>query len=167
VYYNGRIAVLETAEKGSIPFTLTLSLYMQKICTLCKLSKDETAFHRRGKIKTPWCKSCRKVYDKNYHALNKDKRIQQALIRRDKTKVFMRELKSQLKCIRCGENHPACLDFHHRNPKEKLMTVGQVFQRGWSISSIKKEIEKCDILCSNCHRKLHWEEKHKTDSGAT
>jgi hypothetical protein len=35
-----------------------------------------------------------------------------------------------------------------------------MIHRNYSISKIKKEIKKCSVICSNCHRKLHWEEKN-------
>jgi hypothetical protein len=42
------------------------------------------------------------------------------------------------------------LDFDHRDPREKTAGVSQM--TGWSIDSIEKEIAKCDIRCSHCHR---------------
>lgn len=65
--------------------------------------------------------------------------------------------KSTLKCVRCGENHPACLDFHHRDPTQKK-DISQMVRNGTSLDLIKVEIAKCDVLCKNCHTKLHAEE---------
>jgi hypothetical protein len=82
-----------------------------------------------------------------------------------KTKVIRRQERAKIiseykiKCSRCPENHPAALDFHHRNPKEKLTNIAFISSLGWSKENLIKEIEKCDVICSNCHRKLHYEEK--------
>lgn len=62
-------------------------------------------------------------------------------------------------CIRCGETHPGCLDFHHRDPGTKVFTIGKTTIRDKSKEQVAAEIEKCDVLCANCHRKLHWEER--------
>jgi hypothetical protein len=67
----------------------------------------------------------------------------------------MRELKSQRGCKKCGETHPACLEFHHRDPAGKEMNISVMAYR-LSKPKMLAEIEKCDVLCSNCHRKLHW-----------
>ena len=63
-------------------------------------------------------------------------------------------------CARCSETHIACLEFHHRNPAEKdfLLSVGVA---KYSIARLQEEVAKCEVICSNCHRKLHWEEKQK------
>lgn len=65
----------------------------------------------------------------------------------------------KVKCARCDETHTACMDFHHRNPAEKdgLLSVAVA---KWSLDRIRAEVAKCDILCANCHRKLHYEERH-------
>ena len=58
------------------------------------------------------------------------------------------------KCTKCGyDKHLAALEFHHLDPKQKDFTLGKVLNRKWS--SIVKEIEKCILLCSNCHRIEH------------
>ena len=62
-------------------------------------------------------------------------------------------------CKACGEKHPACLDFHHRDPATKTRgardgCVAQMAGRG-RVAMMLAEIEKCDLICSNCHRKLH------------
>lgn len=63
-------------------------------------------------------------------------------------------------CIRCPEKHPACLDFHHRNgKKDKLGHIGQF--RRFGHEQLLAEIAKCDVLCSNCHRKHHHKERSK------
>jgi hypothetical protein len=67
-------------------------------------------------------------------------------------KRWLREHKGHLHC-KCGESDIRCLDFHHRDPSKKVITIGRAVTDGWSIKRILTEIEKCDILCSNCHRK--------------
>lgn len=70
---------------------------------------------------------------------------------------IMSYLKSKrVACQQCGESHEACLDFHHRDPKTKLfqLTAQKIGNR--SQRSIDAEIAKCDVLCSNCHRKHHY-----------
>ena len=72
---------------------------------------------------------------------------------------WFRGYRGSLSCKECGENHPGCLDFHHRNPKEKDFEVSIAVSRGWSKKRILAEIEKCDVLCANCHRKYHWNQR--------
>jgi hypothetical protein len=79
-----------------------------------------------------------------------------------KKKKWMNEIKSTLKCEKCGENHIATLDFHHINPNEKEFQIAQSY---FSKEKILEEMKKCIVLCSNCHRKLHWEEKQTNKAG--
>lgn len=54
-------------------------------------------------------------------------------------------------CSRCGYNeHPAALDLHHRDPNEKSFGISNRRNIAWS--KLLTEIEKCDVLCANCHR---------------
>lgn len=76
---------------------------------------------------------------------------------REASQKWWNEYKSHLKCIKCGENHPACLEFHHRNPEEKEMNISHYSRGGWlSRRKLLEEVEKCDVLCANCHRKEHY-----------
>lgn len=60
--------------------------------------------------------------------------------------------------MQCGENHPAVLQFHHRNPKEKAFEVSEfVYHQKGGIKNLEAEIAKCDVLCANCHLKYHYE----------
>ena len=65
-------------------------------------------------------------------------------------------------CARCGITHPAVLEFHHRNPAEKdfLLSVGVA---KYSLERLRIEVAKCEIICSNCHRIHHWDERHSTE----
>lgn len=57
-------------------------------------------------------------------------------------------------CKACGYNKClAALDFHHREPKEKEFSIAELLTRKWE--TIKRELDKCDLLCANCHRELH------------
>lgn len=58
------------------------------------------------------------------------------------------------KCTMCGESHWAVLDFHHVDPTTKKSGVPEVAQKG-TLGQLKRELAKCVVLCSNCHRKLH------------
>jgi len=65
------------------------------------------------------------------------------------------EYKRTLSCVRCGENHPATLTFHHRKSSDKKFEIGNAVALGVSLEKIIAEIEKCDVLCANCHAKEH------------
>lgn len=86
---------------------------------------------------------------KEYH---KQRRARQQQSIRD----FVKEIKQGLACIMCGEAHPACISFHHRNPAEKSFNIANAVHHGYSKQHILDEVAKCDVLCENCHRKLHW-----------
>jgi uncharacterized protein YerC len=57
-------------------------------------------------------------------------------------------------CIKCGESSFFKLAFHHKNPNEKEFNFGNKINIRWS--KLKDELDKCDLLCQNCHRELHY-----------
>ena len=93
-------------------------------------------------------------FQKNKQRMADKQRQQRWEIRR-----WLREEILPTVSCKCGESHPSCLDFHHRNPDEKEIAIGDVDNRKWSKEKILKEIAKCDVLCANCHRKHHFEER--------
>ncbi len=73
-------------------------------------------------------------------------------IRRYKTKLKAVEYKGG-KCVRCGfSSHIAALEFHHPNDDKKF-NLGEVKNKKWK--SIVEELDKCELICSNCHRIEH------------
>jgi predicted transcriptional regulator len=70
--------------------------------------------------------------------------------------------KETLHCEVCGESHVASIQFHHRDPTEKILNVSTLVSSGASPAAVFSEIKKCRILCANCHQKLHWEMRHGT-----
>lgn len=60
------------------------------------------------------------------------------------------------KCSICGyKKNIAALNFHHRNPQDKVFTLDVRKLSNTRLSSILLEFEKCDLLCSNCHFEAH------------
>lgn len=55
------------------------------------------------------------------------------------------------KCQMCGESRPSTLCFHHRDPDSKSISLDSRSFANLKWSSIEKELEKCDLLCHNCH----------------
>jgi len=70
---------------------------------------------------------------------------------------YIQSIKNNSKCSNCPENDPSCLVFHHVNESEKEYDISRM--KKMSIKSVQKEIDKCIILCSNCHMKLHAKQK--------
>jgi hypothetical protein len=62
-------------------------------------------------------------------------------------------------CIDCGETDPVVLEFDHKNPAEKRHNISALIMAGNSIKRLMSEIEKCDVRCSNCHRRRHSKDK--------
>ena len=99
-------------------------------------------------------------YMRDWYQRNKAKHIACVRKRDKKIKAWLQEYKKTLKCEECGENHPACLDFHHINPEDKKFSIARINDYlSWGL--LKAEIAKCCILCANCHRKKHYNEREK------
>jgi hypothetical protein len=104
-------------------------------------------------------KEWQKQYQKKRYEENKEYRKKLSDQQLKERKEWFRNLVSKLSCIKCGENHPGCLDFHHRDPAQKENEVTVMVVNKCSRERILKEISKCDVLCANCHRKYHYEQR--------
>jgi len=100
-----------------------------------------------------------KEYQKSYHLrtwhVRKYKHYQKRKDRVESLGIWIREYKEKLVCIKCSENNPVCLDFHHVDSSIKEGNISNMVHSGYSVKNIIKEVEKCIILCANCHRKIH------------
>ena len=94
-------------------------------------------------------------YRRAYYRRNKEDHYLRNKEQQRKIRTFIKKLKRTLCCSTCGESDFRCLDFHHKNPDRKDIAISQVNKFGWSIEKIKKELAKCIVLCSNCHRRRH------------
>lgn len=98
-----------------------------------------------------------KICDKSFNQLQSRTRTRcnscNTKVRRFRNKKRAIELLGG-KCVRCGySGHQAALEFHHLDPSIKSFTIGMVANKAWK--SIVDEIQKCELLCSNCHRIEH------------
>lgn len=70
------------------------------------------------------------------------------------------EKSKEVPCADCGKKFPFyVMDFDHRNPDTKSANVSSLVSRGASLARIQEEIDKCDVVCANCHRIRTWETK--------
>jgi len=65
------------------------------------------------------------------------------------------------KCMDCGENEQFKLCFHHRESKLKDEKLSLMFGKRWNL--VRIELDKCDLLCFNCHMKLHYGVKERKE----
>lgn len=80
---------------------------------------------------------------------------------RQKRRSMVNAIKEERGCMDCGTHHPAVLDFHHKeglngNIKNR---VSRMVSENASWQRILEQIEKCDVLCANCHRIRHYNER--------
>lgn len=92
----------------------------------------------------------------SYYHKNHDRQLRLAILRRNKSReemlIYMEGVKNK-PCMDCRNKFPACaMDFDHRNGDEKENNISSMSNGGWSKLKIDKEIEKCDLVCANCHR---------------
>ena len=94
-------------------------------------------------------------YRRDWYARNKEHAKAKVAQREREMRKWLDDYKATLHCASCPEDHPACLDFHHRDGATKDDSIANLMQHGCGRKRILAEIAKCDVLCANCHRKLH------------
>ncbi len=132
-----------------------------KYCPKCNKHKLRTQFHKNKAKKDGYqgfCKECCVSKARFYYNKNKDKCKRASTKRRKRWQRDMTHIlhtyKRRYGCYLCTENEPICIDFHHIKPKYKDIARLVAEQSGGK--RIIKEAAKCVLLCSNCHRKIHY-----------
>lgn len=127
---------------------------MTKICSHCGIEKQIEEFGNRSQNKdgiSNICKECRRIICHASYLKHKDTIRKNAKKYKQKIQNYINKRKL-CGCAVCGETDTVCLDFHHLN--DKTFNISRAINR-YSFEQIKSEIDKCIVLCSNCHRKLH------------
>ena len=95
----------------------------------------------------------RRECHKRYYLRNKQLYKEKNIRRRDDLINFVVALKKK-PCMDCGVQYPYyVMDFDHRDRKTKLASINQMVNfHSYSKEKILVEIEKCDLVCANCHR---------------
>jgi hypothetical protein len=135
-----KTALMDIKEKNKAYYTANREKILEK--------------KRQYRLKNP---EKAKQWSKNHYEKNKKDYIQRADIKKKQNRKEWEEFKNTLACTKCGESHPATLDFHHvvRDPNNHK--VHRLIANG-CITKAKEEIKKCVVLCANCHRKHHYDE---------
>ena len=100
-------------------------------------------------------------YSRRYYEKNKKKVLEASNQTRRAGRAAFRAFKARLSCIVCGENHPATLDFHHHTPHPDNIKISKLLADGRFSFAVEEIMNKCVVMCSNCHRKHHYEERQQ------
>lgn len=118
-----------------------------KICLSCKEEKSLDKFYSNGyqpngkKKYKPTCKACQDISDTKNFIL--------------KIETILMESNRLYECEMCGyDKNTAALCFHHLDPSEKEFGLNSC--KTFSIERLRLEIEKCVVLCHNCHMEEHY-----------
>ncbi len=118
-----------------------------KICTKCGLEKPIEDFHWRNKAQRTRRSECKECHNRQVKKRYNDNKNEINLLKEGK------------KCEKCGYNKcVAALDYHHINPNLKIDTVAKLSTHS-NLNSALEEINKCILLCANCHREFHFLEE--------
>ena len=135
-----------------------------KKCSKCSAEKLLEEFNKKSASKLhSRCKECVRESVRQHYSKNKQYYIEKAIKHNEKyrliNKQFAWDYLKEHPCIDCGESDPIVLEFDHLRDKEA--DLSNMIRQSVSLVRIKKEIEKCEVRCANCHRRktanqLNW-----------
>lgn len=91
-----------------------------------------------------------KAASQRHYKLNKQKYLERNKRYREEIRRYMRDIKEAKPCLDCGKKYPYyVMDFDHLENKKNLISFLASTGR---IGALKAEVEKCEVVCANCHR---------------
>lgn len=92
------------------------------------------------------------VNGQTHYERNKPYYREKKILRTIWIRAILRRLKDK-PCMDCGVKYPYyVMEFDHRDPGTKLIGPSKMQCYGWCEKRIKEELDKCDVVCSNCHK---------------
>jgi ribosomal protein S26 len=132
-------------------------------CSKC-LQADLLVGERRA-----WCKKCTAEYCRDKYAKDPEHRarVKKGAAKHSKemiaaNTILIKAFLEANPCVDCGIKDIRVLECHHRDPKEKSFNISH--GRTHSKENFLKELNKCDVICSNCHRIRHYGTFTKIDT---
>lgn len=129
---------------------------MRKYCVECKIELTED---NKSKGISSRCKPCYATYMKQYYKNNPDKYNKQKSYVESNDALWTEKVDTFLAqrlfygCIDCGEKDPVVLEFDHRESEKKEYGISRLRKHKVAWHILEKELEKCDVVCANCHRR--------------
>ncbi len=128
-------------------------------CNRCLEEKDEEAFNWRWKnlnIRQRTCRDCQKEQKNDWYQRNSEKHkakiYENKLRHQNEVRDFLYGYLSAHPCVDCGEKDIRTLEFDHVRGVKRT-EIATLLKHGYSVGIVKKEIEKCQVVCANCHKK--------------
>lgn len=129
-----------------------------KRCCTCKLIKPVEQFYYKNRaqgLRQPYCKACKALYNAQWYGKNREKQLADVKRTKKQRSAAALALVASAKdnpCTDCGERLPPCaMDFDHVRG-EKVANISKMVNEGPSLSRLQEELDKCELVCSNCHR---------------
>lgn len=126
-------------------------------CNRCKIEKPLEEFNYKNKVKglrQYQCKDCSRLYVRSHYERNKEYYLKKAFKRNKRIRTEIRgyvwKYLSTHPCVDCNEKDPVVLEFDHLSNKTAAISE---MNRNYTLETVKKEVEKCQIRCANCHRR--------------
>lgn len=127
-------------------------------CSRCGQIKPVEEFPLKNKatgLRSTWCRDCRRAYGRDHYRKNRSAYLGKAqrrrLTKRPRVRAMVDQYLREHPCVDCGCTDITVLEFDHRDPAAKELAVGELARYAeWP--RVLREIEKCDVRCSNCHR---------------
>ena len=135
--------VKEKCKKNNISYAHLIEEEKTKICSICHQEKNIKEYYKINGHYLSYCKECKKSKERNKYK----EKVEQ-----------LDNYKKQLKCKKCGEDRFYLLDFYHKDPKVKDFNISDHSRA--NLETLKNELDKCDVLCANCHREWHYLSTH-------
>lgn len=171
------MAIIKKCKKCGKEFTRANCLYCYE-CLPPGLSEStrHTAINRLERELNPIflvCPMCNKKFELPYGEVNRKycfECMPKGITKSEQTRRIRQVGKIKAlqylgsKCVLCGYNkYPAALEFHHINEKEKDYNLSNIIKGVELDSKVIEELDKCVILCSNCHRAYHASELNEEE----
>jgi hypothetical protein len=120
-------------------------------CGRCRQELPASEFNRDGDGYQWWCRVCYRRYFQARGELHRRQVAEALERRRQAARNLIHAHFASHACVDCGEADPQVLEFDHL--REKRGDVSALAFRGLSLASLQQEIDKCDVVCVNCHRR--------------
>ena len=134
--------------------TLSWGTNGTRLCKTCNTIRGINEYSIKNREKgtyQSWCKYCQRVRSKAHYEANKKAYRSRNLRRMAEVVSFVDIFKNQ-PCADCGVKYPSkVMDLHHLDGEEKEEAIS-IMSRKTTLPKIKRELAKCIVLCSNCHR---------------